>query len=183
MPSCSLWSKAVNINKSSNLYKQIRSCKEDKHQEQEKYSSLIYCSWGGRSDLRWKVAEGSPIANMAASNSSQAVGLWSGARVFSQITLGEWKGGYPWLYLQRPWCSWCWCAGAPHISTCSQVWKHCTGWRKGMNPSVGGGAGFRASGEWAQGAAILSLGTGRRHVIREAFSKDQKSLLESRLLG
>lgn len=114
MPSCSLWPKGVNINKSSNLCKQIWSCKEDKHQEQEKYSSLIYCSWGGRSDLRWKVAEGSPIANMAASNSSQAVGLWWGARVFSQITLGEGKGGYPWLHLQRPWRSWCWWAGAPH---------------------------------------------------------------------
>ena len=53
---------------------------------EEEYSSLINCSWGGRSDLRWEVAEGSPIANMAASNSSQAVGLWWGTRVFSQIT-------------------------------------------------------------------------------------------------
>lgn len=114
MPSCSLWSKGVNINKSSNWCKQIWSCKEDKRQEQEEYPSLINCSWGGRSDLRWEVAEGSPTADMAASNSSQAVELWWGARVFSQMTLGEWKGGYPSPHLQRPSHNWYRRAGAPH---------------------------------------------------------------------
>lgn len=41
----------------------------------------------------------------------------------------------------------------------------------------------RASRREHRRLPILSLGTGREHMIREAFSKNQKSLLESRLQG
>ena len=68
--------------------------------------------------------------------------------MFSQITYEREKEATPGPTSRDPDVVGIGGQGLPIISTCSQVWKHCTGWRKGMNPSVGGFTrGFRASGE------------------------------------